>query len=252
MEELIGTEPLTLAFLMRANWLCNEPLLAWDRYNPIRQRFTRNQLVNTSSPRLEQPLSVWDGEPAFEQLRRPSFASDPGGSTSSRQARGARRAIGGSVACWGAPWAWVRMELMKSMLRALLPAKIRAYVRDYCKRNGLLTLSVIAVVTGCLLGFLLRSLNLSTQVRTRRWAEVRRQKRQCVRLGIGWSLFPELEIDLERRASYPLEGKKPHILLIDALDKASYVTVMLAALRRSSRKASLSDSALRKCSSTTV
>lgn len=64
------------------------------------------------------------------------------------------------------------MELMKTVLRALLPAKIRAYVRDYCKRNGLLTLSVIAVVTGCLLGFLLRSLNLSTQVRMSGWVGV--------------------------------------------------------------------------------
>lgn len=45
-----------------------------------------------------------------------------------------------------------------------MPAKARAYVNDYCKRNGLLTLSVIAVVTGCVLGFLLRSFNLSTQV----------------------------------------------------------------------------------------
>uniref|UniRef100_A0AAQ5XDC5 Amino acid transporter n=1 Tax=Amphiprion ocellaris TaxID=80972 RepID=A0AAQ5XDC5_AMPOC len=36
---------------------------------------------------------------------------------------------------------------------------------DYCKRNGLLTLSVFAVVTGCVLGFLLRSLNLSTQAK---------------------------------------------------------------------------------------
>uniref|UniRef100_A0AAQ6AI47 Amino acid transporter n=1 Tax=Amphiprion ocellaris TaxID=80972 RepID=A0AAQ6AI47_AMPOC len=38
-------------------------------------------------------------------------------------------------------------------------------IHDYCKRNGLLTLSVFAVVTGCVLGFLLRSLNLSTQAK---------------------------------------------------------------------------------------
>uniref|UniRef100_A0A3B4G4J9 Amino acid transporter n=1 Tax=Pundamilia nyererei TaxID=303518 RepID=A0A3B4G4J9_9CICH len=35
--------------------------------------------------------------------------------------------------------------------------KVRAYVKDYCKRNGLLTLSVFAVVTGCVLGFILRT-----------------------------------------------------------------------------------------------
>lgn len=69
------------------------------------------------------------------------------------------------------------MELMKTMLRALLPAKIRAYVKDYCKRNGLLTLSVIAVVTGCLLGFLLRSLNLSTQVRRSGWEGAQYKKK---------------------------------------------------------------------------
>lgn len=37
-------------------------------------------------------------------------------------------------------------------------------VRDFCKRNGLLTLSVIAVITGCTLGFMLRGTELSTQV----------------------------------------------------------------------------------------
>uniref|UniRef100_A0A4W6FY97 Amino acid transporter n=1 Tax=Lates calcarifer TaxID=8187 RepID=A0A4W6FY97_LATCA len=46
----------------------------------------------------------------------------------------------------------------------MVSVKIREYVKDYCKRNGLLTLSVFAVVTGCVLGFVLRSLNLSTQI----------------------------------------------------------------------------------------
>lgn len=56
------------------------------------------------------------------------------------------------------------MEGLKKILEQTVPAKIREYVRDYCKRNGLLTLSVFAVVMGCVLGFVLRSLNLSTQV----------------------------------------------------------------------------------------
>ncbi|XP_028299834.1 excitatory amino acid transporter 5-like isoform X1 [Gouania willdenowi] len=38
-------------------------------------------------------------------------------------------------------------------------------VRDFCKRNGLLTLSVVAVVTGCTLGFMLRGTHLSTQAK---------------------------------------------------------------------------------------
>ncbi|KAM6921774.1 excitatory amino acid transporter 5 [Xenentodon cancila] len=38
-------------------------------------------------------------------------------------------------------------------------------VREFCKRNGLLTLSVIAVITGCTLGFMLRGTQLSTQAK---------------------------------------------------------------------------------------
>lgn len=56
------------------------------------------------------------------------------------------------------------MECIKKMFKNVVSVKVREYIKDYCKRNGLLTLSVIAVVTGCVLGFLLRTLNLSTQV----------------------------------------------------------------------------------------
>ncbi|KAG7238043.1 hypothetical protein INR49_031397 [Caranx melampygus] len=51
------------------------------------------------------------------------------------------------------------------MFNGAMSVKIKEYVKDYCKRNGLLTLSVFAVVTGCVLGFLLRSFNLSTQAK---------------------------------------------------------------------------------------
>nr|CAE01483.1 EAAT1 [Tetraodon nigroviridis] len=57
------------------------------------------------------------------------------------------------------------MESVSTLWKILVPTKIRAYVKDYCKRNGLLTLSVIAVLTGCVLGFLLRTFNLSTQAK---------------------------------------------------------------------------------------
>lgn len=56
------------------------------------------------------------------------------------------------------------MEALEKLLKNLVSMKVRAYINDYCRRNGLLTLSVIAVVTGCVLGFLLRTFNLSTQV----------------------------------------------------------------------------------------
>lgn len=37
--------------------------------------------------------------------------------------------------------------------------------RAVCKRNGLLILSVLSVIVGCLLGFFLRTQRLSPQVR---------------------------------------------------------------------------------------
>ncbi|XP_076149767.1 solute carrier family 1 member 8b [Alosa pseudoharengus] len=61
---------------------------------------------------------------------------------------------------------WGRMlEGMKRVLRKLVSAKIREWINDYCKQNGLLTLSVLAVISGCLIGYMLRSLNLSSQAK---------------------------------------------------------------------------------------
>lgn len=57
------------------------------------------------------------------------------------------------------------VEYLKNVLHNSVSLKIREWLKDYCKKNGLLTLSVLAVVTGCVVGFMLRSLNLSTQVR---------------------------------------------------------------------------------------
>uniref|UniRef100_A0A8C6TUJ6 Amino acid transporter n=1 Tax=Neogobius melanostomus TaxID=47308 RepID=A0A8C6TUJ6_9GOBI len=42
---------------------------------------------------------------------------------------------------------------------------LRDNIRHFCKRNGLLTLSVISVITGCTLGFTLRGTQLSTQAK---------------------------------------------------------------------------------------
>ncbi|KAF7659880.1 hypothetical protein LDENG_00291760 [Lucifuga dentata] len=57
------------------------------------------------------------------------------------------------------------MGWSEKLFQNVVSLKVRNYVKDYCKKNGLLTLSVFAVVTGCVLGFLLRSLNLSTQAK---------------------------------------------------------------------------------------
>lgn len=55
-------------------------------------------------------------------------------------------------------------DRVKNFLQVTLKKDLRRNVRDFCKRNGLLTLSVIAVLTGCTLGFMLRGTHLSTQV----------------------------------------------------------------------------------------
>lgn len=49
-------------------------------------------------------------------------------------------------------------------VRNLLRSAFAIYIRDYVKRNGLLTLSVIGVFTGCILGYTLRGCELSVQV----------------------------------------------------------------------------------------
>ncbi|XP_077573695.1 solute carrier family 1 member 8a isoform X6 [Stigmatopora nigra] len=45
------------------------------------------------------------------------------------------------------------------------PRNVRLALRKFAKRNGLLTLSVVAVLTGCTLGFVLRGTQLSTQAK---------------------------------------------------------------------------------------
>ena len=67
--------------------------------------------------------------------------------------------LGGELPRQGA-----EMEVLKKIFRNTVSSKVREYVKDYCRQNGLLTLSVFAVLTGCVMGFALRSLNLSTQV----------------------------------------------------------------------------------------
>ncbi|KAI4873180.1 hypothetical protein NFI96_019305 [Prochilodus magdalenae] len=62
------------------------------------------------------------------------------------------------------PWR-AMVEYLKNVLQNTVSLKVREWVKDYCRKNGLLTLSVLAVVTGCVVGFMLRSLNLSTQAK---------------------------------------------------------------------------------------
>lgn len=61
---------------------------------------------------------------------------------------------------WDAePLAGSTKDTMAVALDAML-----ARVKDVCKRNGLLILSVLSVIVGCLLGFFLRTRRLSPQV----------------------------------------------------------------------------------------
>ncbi|MBN3316390.1 EAA5 protein, partial [Atractosteus spatula] len=72
-----------------------------------------------------------------------------------------------SLFCLSALWK-AMLECMKNSLQSLLALnwdRLKAWGRDFCKRNGLLSLSVMSVVGGCLLGFLLRDLELSEQAK---------------------------------------------------------------------------------------
>ncbi|XP_077060378.1 solute carrier family 1 member 8a [Siphateles boraxobius] len=57
------------------------------------------------------------------------------------------------------------LEKIKDCMASMFAVSVRKYVKDYIRRNGLLTLSVLAVITGCVLGFMLRGLALSTQAK---------------------------------------------------------------------------------------
>lgn len=64
-------------------------------------------------------------------------------------------------------------ERVKSFLKGR--QQLQRNVQTFFKKNGLLTLSVIAVVTGCTLGFMLRGTQLSTQVpHSRSWSRLGR------------------------------------------------------------------------------
>nr|XP_046156798.1 excitatory amino acid transporter 5-like isoform X1 [Oncorhynchus gorbuscha] len=56
-------------------------------------------------------------------------------------------------------------ERVKTFLHGTFVVDLKQWVREYLKLNGLLTLSVFAVLAGCLLGFMLRGSHLSTQAK---------------------------------------------------------------------------------------
>lgn len=59
-------------------------------------------------------------------------------------------------------WERVRRALLNSLSAAFL--RVWKWVRAFWCKNGLLTLSMLSVATGCLLGFLLRALELTELV----------------------------------------------------------------------------------------
>ncbi|KAM4548037.1 excitatory amino acid transporter 5 [Odontesthes bonariensis] len=62
----------------------------------------------------------------------------------------------------GGTTAWDRV---RSSLPDTGTGHLGARVKDFCVMNGLLTLSVVSVVTGCTLGFMLRGTQMSTQAK---------------------------------------------------------------------------------------
>ncbi|XP_018545876.1 excitatory amino acid transporter 5-like, partial [Lates calcarifer] len=56
-------------------------------------------------------------------------------------------------------------DRVKTFFEVTVKEDLKRTVRNFLKKNGLLTLSVIAVLTGCTLGFMLRGTQLSTQAK---------------------------------------------------------------------------------------
>lgn len=71
-------------------------------------------------------------------------------------------------------------DRVKTFLQTVVKGELRRTLKDFCRRNGLLTLSVIAVLTGCTLGFMLRGTHLSTQVRPHLSEQARTHTLLCV------------------------------------------------------------------------
>ncbi|XP_076880876.1 excitatory amino acid transporter 5 [Brachyhypopomus gauderio] len=57
------------------------------------------------------------------------------------------------------------LENIKEFLCEIFSIKVRDYLKQYVRQNGLLTLSVLGVITGCVLGYMLRGTELSTQAK---------------------------------------------------------------------------------------
>lgn len=89
---------------------------------------------------------IWED---MEELLLPNGEDEAPSDNGSCAPGEARRTMGGRV---------------KTFLQGMMKGDLQRTVRGFLKRNGLLTLSVIAVVTGCTLGFMLRGTQLSTQV----------------------------------------------------------------------------------------
>lgn len=97
--------------------------------------------------RREDELETW---PGMEELLLPSSEEEARSDHGSYVPGDAGRTMGDRV---------------KSFLLGAVKEDLRRKVRDFCRKNGLLTLSLVAVLTGCTLGFMLRGTQLSTQVR---------------------------------------------------------------------------------------
>lgn len=82
-----------------------------------------------------------------------------GGRSPHLQRSGARQSVSPLLGCMEWCWAQCPQTRLTMALGTML-----ARGRDACRRNGLLILSVLSVLVGCLLGFFLRTRRLSPQV----------------------------------------------------------------------------------------
>lgn len=124
---------------------CLQSYLGADQwsFNPLVERVGSHRFVCLPATHINTQIFT-----GMEELLLPNVEEEVRSDNSSYAPGNAEKTMG---------------DQMKTFLLKTVKGDLRT-VKNFFKRNGLLTLSVISVITGCTLGFMLRGSQMSTQV----------------------------------------------------------------------------------------
>lgn len=124
---------------------CPQSCLGSDQwsFNPLVEKVGSHRFVCLPATRINAQILA-----GMEELLLPNVEEEARSDSSSYAPGNAGRTMGDQI---------------KTFLLKTVKGDLRT-VKNFFKRNGLLTLSVISVITGCTLGFMLRGSQMSSQV----------------------------------------------------------------------------------------